>query len=98
MSLAYDFQTVPAYPLGKPLDGRERFGMTAEQAALYRWLVNNRPHNEPFKMLFRDVAKRANRDLSKVHDQVAALVERGWLKNVGTLYAFVHPVMRFGRR
>lgn len=95
-ALAHEI-TVPAYPLGKPLDGRERYGMTAEQAALYRWLVNNKTHDAPFPMLFRDVAKRANRDLSKVHDQVAALVERGWLKKVGDRYAFVHPVMRFKR-
>ena len=87
--------TVPAYPLGKPLDGRERYGMTPEQASLYRWLVKNRPHDQPFLMQFRDVGKMSNRSLGKTHVQVAALVERGWLKKVGDLYAFVHPIRHF---
>ena len=90
--------TIPAYPCGKPLDGRDRYGMTPEQGALYRWLVKNRPHDGAFAMKFRDVAAKSNRDLCKTHIQITALVERGWLEKVGDLYAFVKPVMHFGNR
>jgi hypothetical protein len=48
--------TVPAYPLGQPVDGRKRYGMTPEQAAVYRWLVENRPHKGSFNIQYRDVA------------------------------------------
>jgi DNA-binding MarR family transcriptional regulator len=87
--------TLPAYPCGKPLDGRDRYGMTPEQGALYRWLVKNKPHHVAFLMHFRDVASEFNRSLSKTHVQVTALVERGWLEKVEDLYAFVQPVMHF---
>lgn len=89
--------TIPAYPCGKPLDGRDRYGMTPEQGALYRWLVKNRPHDGAFAMKFRDVAAKSNRALGNAEVQIAALVERGWLEKVGDLYAFVKPVMHFKR-
>ena len=31
-ALAHSEGTVPAHPLGQPLDGRPRYGMTPEQA------------------------------------------------------------------
>jgi hypothetical protein len=49
-------RTVPGFPLGQPVDGRERYGMTAEQAHAYCWLVKNRPHDKPFCLNFRDPA------------------------------------------
>lgn len=87
--------TIPAYPLGKPLDGRARYGMTPEQAALYCWLVKNKPHDGAFAMKFRDVAAKSNRALGNTQMQISALVERGWLEKSGDRYAFVKPVMQF---
>jgi len=103
MTLAKSYATIAAYPLGKPDDGRERYGMTPEQAALYRWLIDNRPHDRPFAMEFREIARKTVLSLHSVHERVTALVERGWLtpvviKGTYTTYAFVHPIMRFGRR
>lgn len=85
----------PAFPLGKPVDGRERFSMTPEQAHVYRWLVKNRPHNRSFAISFRAVALAMTAPLGNVHQRVAALVERGWLERVDAGYRFVHPVMQF---
>ena len=97
--------TVPAFPLGQPVDGRERFGMTPNQAKLYRWLVDNRPHNQAFQILFREVADAINMNISAVHWLLTELCERGWLhcnhsrNHLKVTYAFVHPVMTFrGKR
>lgn len=91
--------TRPAFPLGQPFDGRPRYGMTPEQAAVYRWLVANRPHDGAFRLDFRDVAAGVPMHLSTVHRSVRELVDRGWLFEVlgktHTRYGFVHPVMHF---
>ena len=91
--------TRPAFPLGQPFDGRPRYGMTPEQAMVYRWLVANRPHDEAFQVHFREVAASINMKLSTVHHSVRELVDRGWLleePNVRyTRYGLVHPVMHF---
>jgi len=96
---ALALKTVPAYPLGRPVDGRPRYGMTPEQARIYRWLVKNRQHNGVFRMGFRDVAAGTGAGLRFVHECVQGLVERGWLhvvpNNSHTLYGFVHPIKRF---
>lgn len=92
--------TIPAYPLGKPAD-RHRYGMTPEQAKVYRWLVQNRPHHVPFSLNFRDVAWSIEGNLDTVHDNVIALVERGWIEPADSVglrtmtYRFVPPVMTF---
>lgn len=91
----YATRTVPGFPLGQPHDGRPRYGMTPEQAALYRWLVTHKPHNSAFGINFREAGWRLARHFSKVHMTVQALIERGWLKGQGDAYAFVHPVMQF---
>ncbi len=100
MSEAYAYEaTVPAFPLGQPKDGRKRYGMTPEQAAVYRWLVMNRPVQGSFCINFRQLAQCMGLEHhSPVHNQVTALVERGWIAPVDGLYSeyrFVHPVMRF---
>lgn len=92
--------TIPAHPLGQPIDGRPRYGMTPDQAAVYRWLVQHKPHNSPFGVNFREVAWRMLRHESKIHANAQALVERGWLEvaeaNAShTTYRFVHPVRHF---
>ena len=101
--------TVPAYPLGQPADGRARYGMTLEQATLYRWLVLNRPHNEPFLLDFHGACAEIGIHLNPMFQRVCALVERGWLERVEgkarmtcdgprkplARYAFVHPVKLF---
>lgn len=100
---AIAIKTIPAFPLGQPFDGRPRYGMTPEQAAVYRWLVENRPHTEVFRLDFRDLASGIAIHLSTVHHCVRELVDRGWLCEVlggeytryATRYGFVHPVMRF---
>jgi len=106
-ALAHE-NTVPAFPLGCPSD-RPRYGMTPEQAALYRWLVLNRPHNEPFLLDFHGVKRATGMGLHGASKRVEALVERGWLRRIIgkkrmtsdgpvrrlTRYAFVHPVMMF---
>lgn len=88
-------KTIPAYPLGKPVDGRARYGMTPEQARMYRWLVNNRPHHEWFAPDFRKVAAAIDCGLQRTFDHFAALVERGWLEGAGNNYRLVAPVMSF---
>ena len=91
--------TVPAFPLGRPVDGRQRFSMTSHQAAVYRWLVTCRPHGETFALNFRAMATEMGWPLSTLHLCVQGLVERGWLHVVPngshTLYAFVHPIKHF---
>jgi predicted DNA-binding transcriptional regulator len=92
--------TVPAFPLGQPVDGRPRYGMTPDMARTYRWLIENRPHDDLFRMSFREIGKALGVNGHPVHASVAGLVERGWLirgkANGGwTEYRFVHPVMRF---
>jgi hypothetical protein len=97
----YGTKTVPAFPLGQPTDGRPRYGMTPEQACLYRWLVKHKPHDGPFGINFRGTAWRMARHGSAIHKTVCALVERGWLHHIeaanhmDVAYAFVHPVMNF---
>lgn len=104
MSLARAYDTVPAFPLGQPVDGRDRYGMTPEQAALYRWLINNRPNDRPFIMDFRDIARKTVIGLYHAHLRVQGLVERGWLavsadeNHMQRRYSFVQPIMRFERR
>lgn len=92
-------KTIPAFPLGQPVDGRPRYGMTPEQATVYRWLVAHRSHLHVFRLDFRDVASGVNMHLSTVHHCVRELVDRGWLYEVmaktHTRYGFVHPVMHF---
>lgn len=95
-ALALD--TIPAFPLGIPLDGRPRYGMTPEQACLYRWLVKHRPHEKAFAIRFREAAFSQLTGVGCVHARVMALVERGWLKPVGKRYAFVKPIQHYGER
>jgi DNA-binding MarR family transcriptional regulator len=97
-ALAYN-RTVPAYPLGQPVDGRPRYGMTPEQAFVYRWVVRNRPHDRPFTISFRQLATFMASTSGNVHSRVIALVERGWLQREDAGYRLVHPVMTFrGKR
>lgn len=90
--------TVPAFPLGVPVDGRARYGMTPEQAMLYRWLVENRPHDKPFAVSFREAALAHLTGPGSIHCRVMALVERGWLKPVAKRYVFVEPIQHYGRK
>lgn len=90
-------RTIPAYPLGRPVDGRERYGMTPEQAHIYRWLVLNRPHDGSFRLNFAQLGEVMLCKRWNVFKRVMALVDRGWLKPCkahGT-YEFVQPVMLF---
>ena len=89
--------TIPAYPLGQPLDGRKRYGMTPEMAHVYRWLVQHKPHDGVFGINFRELAQHMARHHGSVHPAVRSLVERGWLEGKNETYSFVHPVMRFPR-
>lgn len=91
-ALAYD--TRPAYPLGRPAD-RDRYGMTPEQAHVYRWLVKKRPHDRAFSISFREVALAMASPVGNIHARVSALVERGWLERDDAGYRFVQPVMQF---
>lgn len=102
MNFAYliSERTVPAFPLGQPVDGRPRYGMTPEMACAYRWLVKYKPHDESFAVNFRETGWRMARHPSKIHATVQALVERGWITPDAspgryTTYRFVHPVMQF---
>lgn len=101
MNFAYliSERTVPAFPLGQPVDGRPRYGMTPAQADVYRWLVKHKPHDAPFGINFRNLAFCMARHLENSHASVRSLVERGWLESEGnssaTVYRFVHPVMTF---
>lgn len=90
-------RTKPAFPLGQPLDGRPRYGMTPEQARVYRLLVEVMQHDLPFAPNFRELAKELEISHGKAHDHFQALVERGWLKHTAGygLYEFVLPVMHF---
>lgn len=89
-------RTVPAFPLGQPVDGRPRYGMTPEQACLYRWLVLQKPHAKPFAMNSRAIAwlfhQKSHGGILRL---VTGLIERGWLEGDGRAYRFVHPVMTF---
>lgn len=95
-------RTVPAFPLGQPIDGRLRYGMTPEQARVYNHLVVHRPHDEVFRLDFRAVASALRVGVGTVHYCVVELVERGWLRSVlkdsKTRYGFVAPVMTFKAR
>jgi hypothetical protein len=91
----YAIKTVPGFPLGQPVDGRLRFGMTHEQANVYRWLVKHRPHERSFAISFRHLAQCMASTSGNVHDRVSALVERGWLTRDDAGYCFVQPVMHF---
>lgn len=92
----YHFDTVPAFPLDIPTDGRQRFSMTVEQAIVYRWLVKHRPHTGPFRVNFREIAKITITHAALAHERVQALVERGWLRACGHgIYEFVQPVRQF---
>ena len=92
---ALALKTVPAYPLGIPVDGRPRYGMTPEMACLYRWLVKYRPHNGPFAVSFREAALAHLTGVHNIHLRVTALVERGWLKKTHGRYSFVKPIRHF---
>ncbi len=101
--IALALKTVPAYPLGRPVDGRERFSMTPDQARVYRWLVANRPHDEAFRVNCRKLAAILCSSTAVIHKHVLGLEERGWLRaatrNGGwSSYAFVQPVMMFKER
>lgn len=96
----YAIHTVPAYPLGEPVDGRPRYGMTPDMARVYRWLVQNRPHFGEFQICFSDLCAALDTERSTAHMHIVGLVERGWLEptdlNAGhTRYSFVHPVRVF---
>lgn len=93
-ALAKD-NTVPAFPLGQPVDGRERYGMTPEQAHVYRWLVQYKPHNQPFPVNTRALGQAMATTHSSIHDRLKALVDRGWLQGQGSFYRFVEPIMAF---
>jgi hypothetical protein len=96
LSVAHQMQTVPAHPLGIPVDGRKRYGMTPEQAITYRHLVKTKPHDEVFSIHFRTLAKSLICGLGNVHQRVTSLVERGWLTvDERGRYQFVEPVMQF---
>lgn len=96
-ALAID--TVPAFPLGFPTDGTLRYGMTPEQAILYRWLVKHKPHSEAFQINSRIIGSLFLTSHSLIHSRISALVERGWLKKDGSKYAFVQPIKHYrGRR
>lgn len=99
MSLAHLNDTVPAHPLGIPVDGRKRYGMTPEQAITYRHLVKTKPHDEQFAIHFRSLARSLICGLGNVHQRVTGLTERGWLTvDRKGRYSFVHPVMHFRGR
>lgn len=88
MTALHSVQTVEAYPLGKPFDGRERFSMTPGMASVYNMLVRKHDHNSAFMVIFHHD--------STMHNQVRELVRRGWLHyGEGGSYRFVHPVMKF---
>ena len=91
--------TLPAYPLGQPVDGRPCYGMTPEQARLYCWLVANRPHAEVFRVLFREVGAALQMSPGTVHFCLMELIDRGWVRQIPSKswckYTFVAPVMRF---
>lgn len=87
--------TIPAYPLGKPLDGRARYGMTPEQAYVYRWLVAHKPHTTPFAVAFREVAQKMVSTPGNIHARVNALIERGWITRDDAGYRFVLPIRTF---
>lgn len=90
---ALAFETRPAYPLGRPAD-RDRYGMTPEQAILYRWLVKHKPHNKPFTINTRAIAPLfLVASHSQFHVRVMALVDRGWLEREDAGYRFVEPIM-----
>lgn len=95
----YAIRTVPAYPLGEPFDGRPRYGMTPEQARVYRWLVANRPHFGEFQLCFTDLCDAIGIERSTAHKHIVSLVERGWLEHAPngghTRYALVQPVRVF---
>lgn len=102
MSFAYLISeaTVQAYPLGEPVDGRPRYGMTPDMARIYRWLVDNRPRFGQWQICFTDLSEALETERSTAHMHIVGLVERGWLepgeRNGGhTLYSFVHPVRVF---
>jgi len=96
MNLALAQSTIPAHPLGIPVDGRERYGMTPEQACVYRFLVGTQPHDEDFRINFRALARSMIWGLGNAHQRVTGLVERGWLKvdRMGR-YQFVAPIKHF---
>jgi predicted DNA-binding transcriptional regulator len=93
-ALAYQ-TTVPAFPLGRPVDGRPRYGMTQEQAHVYNWLVKRRPHNGTFNINFREVAVTMATTHTNTYARVQALVERGWLTKDDGGYRLLHPVKVF---
>lgn len=102
MNFAYliSERTIPAFPLGQPVDGRPRYGMTPEMAAVYRWLVKYKPHNGPFVVHFRETAWGMASHPGALHLTMRGLIERGWLTTDSspgryTTYRFVHPVMQF---
>jgi hypothetical protein len=96
MSLAHAQDTIPAHPLGIPVDGRPRYGMTPDQACLYRALVKAMPHDKAFRMKFRTAAAKMGIDTSRLHVRMQALVERGWMhQHRRGVYGFVAPVKLF---
>ena len=90
-------KTVPALPLGQPVDGRPRYGMTPEQAHVYRWLVLHRPHQGAFCVNFAEIGEVMLCKRWNVFGRVEALIERGWLKahKARGTYEFVQPVRLF---
>ena len=92
---ALALKTVPAFPLGQPVDGRPRYGMTPEQAHVYRWLVKTRPHDRAFTVDFRHIARAMASTNGNIHGRVMALVERGWLDRDDAGYRFVQPIRVF---
>lgn len=87
--------TVAAFPLGRPVD-RDRYGMTREQSILYRWLVENKPHDKAFSLNARAIAKLfVTTNHSHIFERTLALIERGWLEKEGPKFRFVEPIKHF---
>ena len=91
---------VKAYPCGRPVDGRPRYGMTPVQAILYRDLVDRFGHAKglSFQICQRPTALRLGLE-AKMHviRETKALVERGWIEETEPrgYYRLIEPVMRF---
>lgn len=96
MSAVAYTDTVPAHPLGIPVDGRARYGMTPEMAFAYGWLVKNRPPDSGFRINFSQLGATLVIKRHHAFKLVVSLMERGWIDQIAHgEYCFVHPVMCF---
>lgn len=95
--------TVPAFPLGRPDDGRERFSMTPIMAEAYRALIYYK--DEYGKMpTVRTLGSMIGQDVSATFRILTQLHERGWIapnransnhRRSGGEYQFVLPIRFF---